>query len=127
MNEADPRTPTSPGAKADRTALRHQRRFRRWALRLFASHLLLVAVVLIMLVATIDEKASQLSLFLSGLLIAIALPVWIVTIVLSVVSLVRREPRPLIAVGLLAVCTLLALWAGPIGLGRLWDAVESLG
>jgi len=103
-------------------------RFRRWALRLFVSHLLLAVVTLIALVVTLaDANAGSPVLLVGGVLTALALPVWIATSALAAISLVRREPRPLIAVGLLAMCALLSLAVAPIGLDILKGAVEAIG
>jgi len=112
--------PASRDAVSGRIAPRPGSRFRRWALRLFVSHLLLAVVTMIVLVVTItDQNAGYPALFFAGLLAALSFPVWIATIVLAAVSLVRREPRPLISVGLLAICALLALAVAPIALNIL--------
>ena len=109
-------------------ALRHSTRFRRWALRLFTNFLLLAVVTLIVIVATFaDANADSPAMLVGAILATVSLPIWIATGVLAAISLVRREPRPLIAVGLIAICALLSFAIAPIGLDILRGAGEVLG
>ena len=108
--------------------LRHERRFRRWALRLFASYLLLALVTLLVIAANIADANPDSPVMLIGAILAtVSLPVWIATAVLAAISLIRRESRPLIPLGLLAVCLALSLAIAPTGLAILQGAVEAFG
>ena len=108
--------------------LRQERRFRRWALRLFASYLLLALVTLLVIAANIADANPDSPVMLIGAILAtVSLPVWIATAVLAAISLIRRESRPLIALGLLAVCLALSFAIAPTGLAILQGAVEAFG
>ena len=107
---------------------RHDGRFRRRALRLFVGHLLLAAVTLIVLLVGItDANAGYPALFFAGILAAVSLPVWVITSVFAAISLARREPRPAIAGGLLAISGLLSLAVAPIAFGILKGVLATIG
>lgn len=113
---------------ADGVVLRHSSRFRRWALRLFATYMLLAVATVVVLIASIsDVNADSPVMVAGGILSLVSLPIWITVAVLAAISLVRREPRPLIAVGLLVLCLVLSFAIGPIGLDILRGAGEAFG
>jgi hypothetical protein len=78
--------------------------YRRRALRLFWGHAALVLLAFVVLLATItDANAGYPALFFGGLVVAASVPVWIASSALAAIALVRREPRPVAVVVVLAL------------------------
>jgi len=93
----------------------HAAPWRRRALRVFWGHAALVMIAGIVLLATItDANAGYPALFFGGLVAALSVPVWIVAFVLAAIALVRREPRPLAPVVVLALSGLLLTACLPV-------------
>ena len=92
------------------------------------SYVTIGALTLLALVASIAEgDPDSPAMVIGGILASLSMPVWITTGALAAISLIRREPRPLIAAGLLVICAVLVFIVAPTGLKFLRDAVESFG